>query len=204
MATLILDPIMEAECKFIFDRSGDNRYDEVWEGVTVVPPMPSDEHQQLQIRLSLPFMELVEIPQIGQVRAGGNISDRAVDWTHNYRCPDVFVYLNSNPAINHDTHWQGGPDFLIEIISPGEDPYAKFAFYTSINTREVLIVHRDPWLLELFQLNNNRLQLVGASDTASSQVLTSNVLPLTFQLVQGATRPEIVVAHTQTQQQWRA
>ena len=203
MATLILDPTLEAECQPILDRNGNNRYDEVWEGVTVVPPMPRDEHQAIQFRLALPFAQLVEMTGLGSVRAGGNISDRAVGWTKNYRCPDLFVYLDTNPAVNHDTHWEGGPDFLIEIISPGEQPHVKLPFYEKISTREVLIVHRDPWLLELFQLNGDTLELVGASETALSQTLNSVVLPLTYQLIQGANRPEILVVHTLTQQQWR-
>ena len=203
MAVLILDPIKEAECQQILDRDIKDRYDEVWEGVTVVPPMPRIEHQSIQFAFTPFLYELVVLPQLGSAYTGVNVSDRGLNWTQNYRAPDIAVYLNHNPAIFHDTHWEGGPDFLVEIISPGEDPHSKLPFYEKINTREVLIIHRDPWMLELFQLNGSKLDCVGISDMALSQTIASGVLSLTFQLVQGTNRPEIVVVHTQTQQQWR-
>ena len=180
------------------------RHDEVWGGTTIVPPMPNNEHQTLAFRMGMPLGEVIVVPNLGTVQLGANISDRAQDWTKNYRCPDVIVYLNTNPAINHGTHWEGGPDFLVEILSPGDRALQKLPFYASINTREVLIIDRDPWQLSLYQLQQQQLQLVGVSDVATSQLLISSVLPLSFQLIQGTARPTIMITHTQSQQQWQA
>ena len=182
----------------------DFRFEEVWEGVVVMPPMPNNEHQDIQFKLLLPIAAAVEEPGIGCITAGVNISDREDQWEHNYRGPDVVVYLNTNPAVNHGTHWQGGPDFLAEIISPGEKPYAKFDFYAKVNTREVLIVKRDPWVIELHQLMDGQLKLVGQSDLANPQVLASSVLALTFQLVAGRFRPQIEVTHPPSGKKWLA
>ena len=144
----------------------DDRWDEVWDGELLMSPSPNDPHQELQANFLYALMDTVTIPNLGRVRAGGNVSDRAQNWTKNYRCPDVIVYLNTNPAINHGTHWEGGPDFLVEILSPGDRALQKLPFYASINTREVLIIDRDPWQLSLYQLQQQQLILIGESDTS--------------------------------------
>jgi len=178
------------------------RYTETWDGVDIVPPLPNNEHQVIQSRLLAPLCAVVDDPRLGETTAGVNITDRHVNWTSNFRGPDVVVYLLTNPATNHGTHWEGGPDFLVEIISEGEDPHAKFDFYAGVNTREVLIVERDPWAVELFQLSGGRLVSVGRSDVANGLVLPSGVVPLTFRLVAGTPRPRIEVTHAATGRQW--
>lgn len=122
----------------------------------------------------------------------------------NYRIPDAVVYLASNPALDRNSHWVGGPDLAVEIVSPGEDPHEKLDFYAGINTRELLIVDRNPWSLELYQLASGQLQLAGRSDLSDPAVLASGVLPLTFQLQPATPRPRIVVAHIPTGQTWTA
>ena len=48
MATLILDPHWEAEAKRLrAEGGGDDRYDEVWEGVTVMSPSPNNDHYKV-------------------------------------------------------------------------------------------------------------------------------------------------------------
>jgi len=186
------------------EASDASKWDEVWEGVLHVPPLPNDEHQDLVYGLGIPLREVVQSPGLGKVRPGVNVTDRHPNWKFNFRGPDVVVYLNSNPAINHETHWTGGPDFLIEIISPGEDPYAKLDFYAKVHTREVLIVHRQPWTLELFQLKGDTFSAVGRSDLMQPTDLPSSTLPFSFRLVPGPGRPLIELKHTVTAKTWTA
>ena len=80
-------------------------------------------------------------------------------------------------------------------MSPGEDPHAKLDFYAAVGTREVLIVDRYPWALELFQLRNGRLESAGRSDVANPTSLASGVLPLSFRLVPDPKRPRIELTH---------
>jgi Uma2 family endonuclease len=135
---------------------------------------------------------------------GVNISDCGDNWLDNFRCPDICVFMPGTVAVNHGTHWHGGPDFLIEIMSPGEDPYAKFGFYAAVNTREVLIVDRYPWAVELFQLQGGQLVTAGRSDLANPAEVASGVLPLAFRLQPGADRPTIQIRHTGTGRTWTA
>ncbi len=204
MPVLITDPVWEARIRAELDNPDVKRREEVWEGVLVVPPMANNDHQFIVMDLAFVFRIIVNAAGGDRVVAGCNVSDRDAGWTQNYREPDVAVYLSTNPAKDSGTHWVGGPDLLVEVVSPGEDPRQKHDFYAKVNTREVLIVDRDPWAVELYQLQAGKLVMVGKSDVADPAVLTSGVLPLTFQLQPGTPRPQIIVKHTTGGQTWTA
>ena len=92
----------------------------------------------------------------------------------------------------------------MEITSPGEDPRLKLDFYAKVKTREVLIVDRDPWAVELYQLQGGKLVSAGKSDAATLAVLASGVLPVNFRVQPGKDRPTILVTHKSTGQTWTA
>ncbi len=181
---------------------GIDRWDEVWDGVYIVPSLPTDEHQEIQFKLLIPLAAVVDEPGLGWVRAGVNVTDRHPDWKENFRGPDVVVYLNTTSAINYGTHWLGGPDFLVEIISPDEDPSAKFEFYAKVKSQEVMVIDHDPWAVELYRLKGKKLALVERSDEEEPVVVASTVLPLSFKLVAGKPRPRIEVTHPKTKKTW--
>jgi Uma2 family endonuclease len=183
---------------------GIDQKDEVWEGVYFVAPPPNDEHQDLLNKMSTVFTVVIEWTGLGQVRPGVGVSDRVDDWTKNFRCPDVAVFLNGTTAINQKTHWFGGPDFAVEVISPYDRSREKFDFYAKIGVKELLLVDRKPWALELYRLQDGLLVLVGKSDLANLAILTSQVVPLSFQLRAGDPRPTIEMAHADGVQRWSA
>lgn len=199
MTLLITDPALRS--RLIAERqvSGGDRYDEVWEGIYVMASLANDEHQDIQTGLVGAIRNALGWDGPAKVRAGVNISDRHRDWIQNYRCPDVVVYLPGNAAVNRDSHWQGGPDFLVEIISPYDRSLEKLAFYAAVGVREMLIVDRDPWALELYQLNGTPpvLQRSCRATVEAGEILTSSVLPLSFQLIaQESGRPKIEATTT--------
>ena len=204
MSVLILDPL-EARAFRRRLRKVDERFTECWNGRLVVPPLPNRQHQAIAFGFAPALHEAVVAPGAGQAYLGVNVSDRATGWKRNFRGPDVAVYLNGNPAVAHPAHMQGGPDFLVEILSRGERPKAKFRFYARIGTREVLLLYRRPsWVVELFQLQAGKLELVGRSDLATPTVLASGTIPLAFQVVAGASRPQVLLTHPPTGRQWWA
>lgn len=204
MPVLILDPVYEQHVRAVREAETPNARDEVWDGVVVMPPLPNVEHQILVTDLALVFAAVVNRAAGDLALAGANVSDREADWQNNYREPDVLVYLAGNPAKNAGTHWVGGPDLAVEVVSPGEDPRQKLPFFAKVNTREVLVVDRDPWAVELYQLRGGQLVLAGRSDAANPAVLASGVLPLTFRLQPGTPRPTILVAHSADGRTWTA
>lgn len=202
MPMVICDPDIIADFETDREENGLDKYDEAWEGVPVIMSLPNDEHQEIVTRFSGCLQAIYNWKSPPHIRAGVNVSDRIDGWKENYREPDVAAFLEGNPAINCGTHWCGGPDFLTEILSAGDPTYEKIPFYESVGVREMLIINRDPWRLELYQRQNDKLVLVGTSSLDQPNVLTSSVLPTTFRLVNGPTRPQIEIVDPGSGQKW--
>jgi len=203
MATMIIDPLLEAGLKAQRRATGADRYDEVWEGVYMMAPMPNTEHQQIVSRLVSIFEQIAGWPGLGVVVPGVNLSDREQGWQQDYRVPDVAVALAGGSVRDLDTHWVGGPDFIVEVVSPEDQTREKLAFYSRIEVRELLLVDRRPWLLELFHFRDGSLTSAGKSTIDQQNILASTVLPLTFRLVPGEVRPLIEVVGTKSDHGWQ-
>ena len=178
------------------------QHDEVWDGVYVMSPIADMEHQWLIAELLLAIQAVLDPAAGDRVYPGLNVSDREVDWLQNYRVPDIAVVLKGNPAKPCHAHLYGGPDFLVEIVSPNDIAREKRPFYARIGVRELLIVDRDPWAIELYRLEEGDLALAGRSGLDEPELLASAVLPLELRLVAGADRPQIEVRRTDGTQVW--
>jgi Uma2 family endonuclease len=204
MTLIVTDP--RDQERLIAERraSGADRFDEVWEGDYVMSPIADNEHQDLQGLLTSAFLQALGGDRRTRVHPGANVSDREKGWEHNYRCPDVAVFLADTSAQDRGSYWFGGPDFAVEILSPGDRTPKKLPFYASVNVRELLVVARDPWSLELYRLREEKLTSVGRIDAAANDPLTSEVLALSFRLIAGSPRPIIEVRRRETGQTWSA
>jgi Uma2 family endonuclease len=202
MAVMVLDSYIEEQVMALRAGSDGSQYDEVWEGVYVVTPLPSNEHQVLVGEFAYVLGEVIARPRLGQVLPGANLSDRDQGWEKNFREPDVAVFLRSGRAIDRGTHWQGAADFLVEIISPGERTREKIPFYSSIGVVELLVIDREPWSLELYRHENGQLTKTGQSTLASPDVLECCTVGLTLRLVPGQSRPQIEATHPATGRTW--
>jgi Uma2 family endonuclease len=202
MAAIILDRDLERSIIRNRQLTGADRYDEVWNGIYVMSPIANNEHQFLSGKLTSAFDQALSGVVGVLVYPGVNVTDRLDDWTKNYRCPDVVVFLPGNPARDQRTHWYGGPDFAVEVISPRDRSRKKFDFYAKVGVRELLLVARKPWSLELYRLTDGELKLVDKISPDPSQSLTSQVLPVSFRLLPGEPRPTIEVTQTADARQW--
>jgi Uma2 family endonuclease len=185
----LVDPDVERRLKAERQSSGADRLDEVWEGVYFMPPLANNEHGFFQIQLAIAFQSALGSVEQGIVYPGVNVSDREKGWRTNYRCPDVAVVLPGCKAKNCRTHWFGGPDFVVEIISPKDRSREKLPFYSTIGVRELLLLDRQPWSLELFRLQERRLVSYGRSTIQRPVLLASSVLPVSFRLLSPGARP---------------
>jgi Uma2 family endonuclease len=202
MATLILPA---DNLKRIIRRRktfGADRFDEVWNGVYVMSPVADIEHQQIATGLSAALLNCLSGQKDVLVLAGTNVSDRAERWRKNYRVPDVAVFLPGNSAENRGTHWFGGPDFAVEVLSPGDHSRKKLEFYATVGVRELLLIDRQSWRLDLHRLRDGRLELASRFEIASPEPIDSVVLPLSFRLHADSPRPGIEVAHRQDGRVW--
>lgn len=173
--------------------TGAYRWDEVWDGVYIVSPDPDNQHQGIAGDLYMTLKLALFGPPGLLVYPSINISDRGDRWRKNFRCPDASVFLPGNPAEDRGSHWLGGPDFAVEVISKGDHARRKLPFYARVNVREVLIIDRFPWKLELHRRLDDQFVLVGTSSLADPGPIPSDVLPLSFRLIPGEPRPMIEV-----------
>jgi Uma2 family endonuclease len=205
MPTLVMDPKLSAELLEKRRAWGADKFDEVWDGVYVMSPLPNNEHQELLVKLSSAFVNVFSSRPEIRVFPGINVSDRREGWEHNFRCPDVAVVLPDSRAIDCGTFFCGGPDFAVEVISEYDRSREKFDFYASVGVRELLLVDRDPWQLELYRLVGTELVAAGLVGCASSAPLSSEILGLTFRLLPRASqRPIIEILQPATGLQWLA
>lgn len=195
-ATLVMDSGVSRQLVRERKERGIDRYDEVWEGVYVMSPLANLTHQELVDDFCAVFRDVVKKPGLGRVQPGANVSDRRANWKRNYRIPDVVVVLSSGRAVDCDTHWFGGPDFLIEIESPDDDIEKKIPFYSKIGVRELLIVDRDTRALRLYRLTAGTMVLAGQSEPGQPVWLRSDVVPLAFRCRGNRSKPHIEVKRT--------
>ena len=202
MATLIHDRDIERDIIVRRRRLGQDRFDEVWNGVYFMAPAPNIEHQDVMGELTSLFRSVVQEEGLGVAYPGINVSDRRVNWKKNFRVPDVAVFLNGTKAINCDTHWFGGPDLAIEVVSKKDLTKKKLGFYGKVGTRELLIVDRFPWSLSLYRLSGEELELAASTSLETDVWLELQVLPLKLRLIAGVDRPRIEVRQNDGEKNW--
>jgi hypothetical protein len=176
----ILDPALVRE--YILQRQNrqSDKYDEVWEGVYIVPPVANNPHQRLVGALANVFFQVVTLEAEGDVLPGANVSDRDEGWEENFRDPDIVVVLKGGHAVDCTTHWKGGPDFLTEIESRKNEANLKLPFYERIQVREVLVIERDTRRIRLYRHDGHHLTLVSAQPFEGGKWYISQVMPLAF------------------------
>jgi Uma2 family endonuclease len=123
-------------------RNGLDRWDEMWEGVLHVPPMPNRYHQDLEGALET-WLRLHWVPlhdgkvyhQINLASIGG--------WPKDYRIPDLVLLRPERFAIDRNEYFEGAPDVVVEIQSPGDETEEKMPFYFRLGVPEVWVIQRD-------------------------------------------------------------
>ena len=68
-------------------------------------------------------------------------------------------------------------------MSHGDKSRDKFDFYARVNTREVLMIDRDPWQLELYRLDANGLKFAGSVASSDTSPLMQSTVGLQFHLL---------------------
>ncbi|MGL4419845.1 MAG: Uma2 family endonuclease [Gemmataceae bacterium] len=195
---LITDPDLAAEVRARVAREQPDRVTEVWDGVEVMSPLARIDHQDIASWLVTIYTGMIDRRRGERCYAGINVTDQPkARWKKNYRCPDVVVVRDGCPAIHRGSHMCGGPDVVVEVLSPSEDPTQKFAFYANVAVRELMVVDLREQSIELFQPQNGVMTMISKTD-ATGGVAQSTVLPVEFSYAGGT----LVATHTGTGQTW--
>ena len=80
-------------------------------------------------------------------------------WPNNYRIPDLVLLTPARFDIDCNEYFDGGPDAVVEIRSPGDESYEKFDFYAKVGVREIWVIDRDNDQPEVYELVGGEYQL---------------------------------------------
>lgn len=140
----------------IVDRraSASSQWDEVWEGVLHMPPMPNGTHQDFSLALAMYLTMHWARPRKGLVRQEVNLTTEAdaSEWQRNYRIPDLVLVSADRRGIDRNEVMVGAPLVVVEIASPGDESREKLGFYAGLGVPEVWIFDRDTKELEAYLL----------------------------------------------------
>jgi Uma2 family endonuclease len=129
-------------------RLGQDRFDEVWDGVLHVVPSPTVEHQRVEGALERVLFPIVTSHGL-EIFHNLDVLDREKG-DQNYRQPDLAVVsandLTGKRAID------GHAELVVEIRSPDDESYDKLPFYEKCRIPEYWIVDPITRAFEVFVL----------------------------------------------------
>jgi Uma2 family endonuclease len=135
-------------------RTGMWQRDEIWEGVLHMSPEPDREHQDFEGGLESWLRLNWGRPRRAKVYHRINLSlpGAGNEWIHNFRIPDLVLLTRERFSIDHRTHFEGGPEVVVEIRSPNDESEEKLPFYAQLGVLEVWIIDRDSKEIDLYVL----------------------------------------------------
>jgi uncharacterized protein YaiE (UPF0345 family) len=139
-------------------RTGADRWDEMWAGVLHMAPSPNRDHQDFELALAMWLRLYWAMPRGCRVYHQINVSEPGT-WPNNYRIPDLVLLTPERFRIDCNEYFDGGPDAIVEIHSPGDEAYEKFPFYAAVGVRKVMVIDRDTKEPELYELIDGEFQL---------------------------------------------
>jgi len=129
-------------------QTGADRFDEMWEGVLHMVPTSNREHQNLEGALEFWLRKHWAPRHGGKVYHQINVASPG-GWPNDYRIPDLVLLTPHRFDIDRNEYFEGGPDVVVEIRSPGDESVEKIPFYLEIGVKEVWIIDRDTKACEI-------------------------------------------------------
>ncbi len=136
--------ILEVDERMLAERQrlGQDRFDEMWEGVLHMVPQPSRRHQKVASGLVHYLYDMAArqgcevVMELGMYAAGND-----------YRVPDVAVYP---PSAGSERGIDGAPLVVFEIRSPDDESYDKIPWYLARGTGSIVIVEPVTFTVAVF------------------------------------------------------
>ena len=179
MAAIVLDRDLEKALIRRRRATGADRFDEVWDGMYVMAPNADNEHFDLVGRNRVQFRH-----QVGVARPQNRSSQRGSEHYGSLGEVDEELSLpRSGRFLPGQSERHGNPLDRRVPTSPSRSSALTIALARSLDStprsgvKELLLVGRKPWSLELYRLTNGELKLVDKVMPDPAQSLTSQVLP---------------------------
>jgi Uma2 family endonuclease len=167
-------------------RRGNDRFDEVWEGVLHMVPPPFERHGYVSAELGAALRELA-LPR--GLRVAHDIG--FYQTKDDFRVPDLAVY---RPDQTTARGLEAAAALLVEIVSPRDESRIKLPWYAARDVREVLLIDRDTLALELYDCASGEPKRV---EPAHSAVLDCTFTRLDNDRLEVATSDRTVVVQLQ-------
>ena len=158
----------------------DERY-ELLDGELVMAPAPGELHQSVSIRLGSKLFQFVDENRLGKVYSAPFdvvLSDTDVVQ------PDLIFVSNARAHIITPANIQGGPDLVVEILSPStaeRDKTFKYALYAEYGVGEYWIVDTDAKTITVLLLSERGFVvegIYGEGETLESPTLQGFALDI--------------------------
>ena len=140
------------------ERTGANRYDEVWDGVLHMAPISTGGHEDFVWEVQT-FLRMRWAKSRQAKARPMNVSPPG-GWPHNYRVPDMIIWKRDRDERDKSTHFEGAPNVAIEVRSPDDESYTKLSFCAELGTPEVWILDRDTRTPEMYSLKGRKYERV--------------------------------------------
>ncbi|MFV1968689.1 MAG: Uma2 family endonuclease [Pirellulaceae bacterium] len=129
--------------------TGADRFDEMWDGVVHMNPVPNRDHEGLGLDLYSWLRHHWARPRRAKIFRERNVAIPG-GWPRDYRVPDLVLMTPDRLPQDKNEYIEGPPSVVIEIRSPGDASYEKLAFYGELGVPEVWVIHRDTKVPEIF------------------------------------------------------
>ena len=151
------------------------------DGEMILAPSPTQRHQNIAAKLFLELRRHVDEKRLGQVW----FAPLDVELSeHDVAQPDLLFVSNSRSEIVTEANIQGGPDLVVEIISPGTAQYDrgyKQLLYGRHGVLEYWMVDPESSMVEVMVLEDDGLTswaVYRLEETLSSRLLPGLAIAL--------------------------
>jgi Uma2 family endonuclease len=135
-------------------RTGEDQFDEMWEGVLHMTPCPNREHQELEWALETWLRQHWAKPRGNKVFHQINVAAIG-GWPKNYRIPDLVLLTPDRFHIDRNEYFEGPPTVVVEIRTPDDETLEKCPFYATLGVPEVWVIDRDTREPRVFTLSGD-------------------------------------------------
>ena len=150
---------------------------EIIEGNLYVSPAPAFDHQIALARLFAAMHAFLEEHRLGIALPAP--FDILLPGVASPIQPDLAVFFEGNAPRAGDKRFEGIPDLLVEVISPGSsrlDQFVKFAAYEKAGVPEYWMVNPKTRSVAVHHLDRERREYVEVGQWSSGEAARSTVL----------------------------
>lgn len=127
---------------------GQDKCDEVWDGVLHMPPLPSSAHARRSLDLAV---ALIPISERRGLQVWGDCTG-IVEHNQNYRIPDAMIARPEHTR----SHGLSSAELVVEMLSPNDEAREKLPFYAARGVKEIWLIDPITCAFEILSLLDDR------------------------------------------------